>query len=135
MHQTQHDAEDIQDDDLLFRRITPAQHTALQPDGTRVLTGFAFRERSHEFSMYVAKEVTPEKVLSCGFPTQEIVAVRAGDVRKLGYVIVREPDTCDASHVYAKARERKSKNQIERDCKALAELVNTRMGNRNVPTS
>lgn len=126
MHQTHRDAEDIQDDDLLLRRITPANHTALQPDGTRILTGFAFRERNHECSMYVAKEVTHEKVLSCGFETQEIVEVRAGDVRKLGYMIVREPDNCDDSHVFAKAVAHKSKGQIEKDCKALAELVNTR---------
>ena len=124
--QSHSDAEDIQDDDLLLRRITPSQHTALQPDGTRILTGFAFRERSHEFSMYVAKEVTPEKVLSCGFPTQEIVEVRAGDVRKLGYMIIREPDDCDASHVFARAREHKSKGQIEKDCKILAEIANAR---------
>ena len=126
MHQTYRDAEDIQDDDVLLRRITPSQHTVLQPDGTRVLTGFAFRERSHEFSMYVAKEVTHEKVLSCGFPTQEIVEITAGDVRKLGYIIVRDPDECDASHVFAKAREHKSKGQIEKDCKILAEIVNAR---------
>ena len=126
MHHTHHDAEDIQDDDLLLRRITPSQHTALQPDGRRILTGFAFRERSHEFSMYVAKDVTHEKVLSCGFPTQEIVEIRAGDVRSLGYMIVRDPDECDASHVFAKAREHKSKNQIGRACKILAELVNAR---------
>jgi len=124
--QSHKDAEDIQDDDLLLRRITPSQHTAVQPDGTRILTGFAFRERSHEFSMYVAKEVSPDKVLSCGFPTQEIVEVKAGDVRKLGYMIVREPDDCDASHVFAKAREHKSKRQVEKDCKILAELVNAR---------
>jgi hypothetical protein len=131
MHQTHRDAEDIQDDDLLLRRITPANHTALQPDGTRILTGFAFRERNHECSMYVAKEVTHEKVLSCGFETQEIVEVRAGDVRKLGYMIVREPDNCDDSHVFAKALAHKSKGQIEKDCKALAELVNTRKTGRS----
>src|ERR1700735_5851432 len=126
MHQTHRDAEDVQDDDLLLRRITPLDHTALQPDGTRILTGFAFREPNHECSMYVAKEVTHEKVLSCGFPTQEIVEVRAGDVRKLGYMIVRDPDNCDDSHVFAKASAHKSKNQIERDCKVLAEIVNSR---------
>jgi hypothetical protein len=126
MHQTHRNAEDIQDDDLLLRRITPANHTALQPNGTRILTGFAFRERNHECSMYVAKEVTHEKVLSCGFPTQEIVEVRAGDVRKLGYMIVRGPDNCDPSHVFAKAEAYKSKGQIEKDCKVLAEIVNDR---------
>jgi hypothetical protein len=126
MHQTHRDAEDIQDDDLLLRRITPTNHTALQPDGTRILTGFAFRERNHECSMYVAKEVTHEKVLSCGFETQEIVEARAGDVRNLGYMIVREPDNCDDSHVFAKALAYKSKGQIEKDCKTLAELVNAR---------
>ncbi len=109
MQQRYRDAEDIQDDDLLLRRITPAQHTAVQPDGTRVLTSFAFRERNNEFSMYVAKEVTPEKVLSCGIPTQELIEIRAGDVRKLGYILVREPDDCDDSHVFAKPREPKSK--------------------------
>lgn len=126
MHQTPHDAEDINDDDLLLRRITPAYHLSPQPDGTRVLTGFAFRERNHECSMYVAKEVTHEKVLLCGLPTQEIVEVRAGDVRNLGYMIVREPDDCDDSHVFAKARAYKSKGQIEKDCRALAEIVNSR---------
>ena len=124
MHQTYRDAEDIQDDDLLFRRITPSQHTAVQPDGTRILTSFAFREPNHEFSMYVAKEVTREKVLSCGIPTQEIVEVRARDVRSLGYILVREPDDCDPSHVFAKARVPKSRNQISKDCKVLAEIVN-----------
>jgi hypothetical protein len=126
MHQTYHDAEDIRDDDLLLRRITPAHHTAPQPDGTRILLGFAFRERSHEFSMYVAREVTHEKVLSCGFATQQIVEVRAGDVRNLGYMIVRQPDDCDDSHVFAKAKGYKSRGQIEKDCKALAEIVNAR---------
>ena len=126
MHQPHQDAEDINDDDLLFRRITPVDHTALQPDGTRILTSYAFRERTHEFSMYVAREVTREKVLSCGFETQEIIEVRAGDVRSLGYMIVRDPDSCDDSHVFAMAIAHKSKGQIHKDCKTLAELVNAR---------
>jgi hypothetical protein len=130
MHQTHHDAEDIQDDDLLLRRITPALHTASLSDGTRILTSFAFRERGNEFSMYVAKEVSHEKVLSCGLPTQEIIEVTAGDVRALGYIIVRDPDDCDDSHVFAKPRVHKSKGQIMKDCKALAELVNARSAAR-----
>jgi hypothetical protein len=124
MDQTYRDAEDIADDDLLLRRITPSQHINVLPDGTRVLTGFAFRERNHQCSLYVAKEVTREKVLSCGIPTQEIVEVRAGDFRGLGYMIVRDPDDCDDSHVFAQAKGYKPKKQIERDCKALAEIVN-----------
>jgi hypothetical protein len=130
MHQIIRDAEDINDDHLLLRRITPVDHTALQPDGIRILIGFAFRERNHECSMYVAKEVTHQKVLSCGFPTQEIVEVRAVDVRNLGYMIVREPDSCDDSHVFTKARAYKSRGQISKDCKTLAELVNARNAER-----
>jgi hypothetical protein len=126
MHQTNRDAADIRDDDVLLRRITPSLHISVQPDGTRILTGFAFRERSHEFSMYVAREGTREKVLSCGHPTQEIIEVTAREVRELGYMIVRDPDDCDASHVFAKAREYKSKGNIEKDCKKLAECVNAR---------
>jgi hypothetical protein len=130
MHQTHHDAEDIDDDDLLLRRITPSAHTALQANGTRMLTSFAFRSPTNEFSMYVAKEVTHEKVLSCGLPTQEIVEIRAGDVRELGYMIVREPDDCDDAHVFAKARNPKSKGQVVKDCKVLAEIVNTGRSSR-----
>jgi hypothetical protein len=130
MDQIHHDAEDIHDDDLLLRRITPASHTALQPDGARILVSFAFRDRGNEFSMYVAKEVSREKVLSCGLPTQEIIEVTAGEVRALGYIIVREPDDCDDSHVFAKPRVAKSKGQIVKDCKALAELVNARDARR-----
>ena len=87
---------------------------------------FAFLEPNNEFSMYFAKEVTRDKVLSCGFPTQEIIELQAGDVRKLGYILVRDPDTCDNSHVFAKPSEPKSKKQIVRDCKALADIVNAR---------
>ena len=127
MHQTHRDAEDIYDDDVLLRRITPSLHSDPMPDGTRILTSFAFRERGNEFSMYVAKEITREKVLSCGLPTQEIVEVTAGEVRGLGYAIVRDPDECDDSHVFAKPRAYKSKGQIAKDCKTLAELVNASM--------
>lgn len=130
MHQPHQDAEDIEDDDLLLRRVTPSQHTSVQPDGTRILTSYAFRERTNEFSMYVAKEVTHQKVLSCGLPTQEIIEIEASDVRKLGYMIIREPDECDNSHVFAKARTVKSKGQIHKDCKSLAEVVNGRSSGR-----
>ncbi|MCI0402595.1 MAG: hypothetical protein L0212_03630 [Acidobacteria bacterium] len=130
MHEQHRDAEDIRDDDWLLRRITPSRHVAVQPDGTRILTSYAFREQSHEFSLYVAKEITHEKLLSCGFPTQEIVEVTAGEVRALGYIIVRDPDECDESHVFAKAVRYKSRSQIHRDCQTLAEAVTRRWAER-----
>jgi hypothetical protein len=133
MDQMYRDADDIDDNDLLLRRITPSEHTAPLPDGTRILTGFAFRERTHEFSMYVAKEVTHEKVLSCGFETQQIVELTAGDVRQLGYIIVRDPDECDDSHIFAKATSHKSRSQVANDCKRLAEIVNSRKASSMVP--
>lgn len=127
MQQTYRDAEDIVNEDFLLRRITPSQHTNVLPDGRRILTSFAFREPSHQCSMYAAKEVTHAKVLSCGHPTQEIVEVKAGEVRDLGYAVVRDPDECDASHVYTQAKSYKSRGQISKDCKVLAELVNARI--------
>lgn len=126
MQDTYKDADDIGDQDWLLRRITPSQHTNTLSDGSRILTGFAFREPSHQFSMYVAAEITHEKLLSCGFATQEIVQVLAGEVRQLGYILIRDPDECDASHVFAKAIEYKSRGQVEKDCKRLAEAVNRR---------
>jgi hypothetical protein len=135
MHQQYRDAEDIRDDDWLLRRITPSQHVEVQPDGTRVLTSFAFREQSHEFSLYVAREITHEKLLSCGFPTQEIVEVKAEEVRALGYIIVRDPDDCDDSHVFAKAVRHKSRTQVKRDCQTLAEAVTRRWAERRRQTA
>jgi hypothetical protein len=128
MHRMDEDAQDIRDEDLLLRRITPSQHILVLPDGTRVLNSFAFRDPKHEFSMYVAAEITHEKLLSCGFPNQKIIEIKAGEVRRLGYVIIRDPDDCDASHVFAKAIVAKSRGQINKDCKALAEIVNKRTG-------
>jgi hypothetical protein len=124
MHRMDEDAEDIRDEDLLLRRITPSQHILELPDGTRALNSFAFRDPKNEFSMYVAAEITREKLLSCGFPNQEIIEIQAGDVRRLGYMIIRDPDDCDASHVFAKAIVPKSRSQIHKDCKMLAEIVN-----------
>lgn len=126
MHVVRGDAEDILDDAWLLRRITPSQHRRQQADGSKVVTSFAFREQANQFSMYVAAEVTHEKVLSCGFHTQAIIEVLAGEVRGLGYDVIREPDDCDDSHVFARARGYKSKNQVVRDCKTLAEFVNSR---------
>ena len=72
------------------------------------------------------REITFEKLLSCGFPTQEIIQVTAGEIRHLGYLIIRDPDECDASHVFAQAAQYKSRNAIGRDCKTLAEAVTRR---------
>src|SRR5437870_3469287 len=124
MHAANQDAADIRAEDGLFRRITTVDHTSKQPDGTRLLTSFAFRENNDEFSMYVAAEITREKVLSCGQPGQEVIEIQAGQVRRLGYILIRDPDVCDDSHIYAKATSYKSDKQVRRDCKALAEIVN-----------
>jgi hypothetical protein len=133
MQESYKDAEDISDGAGLLRRITPSLHTNILSDGTRILTGFAFREQSHEFSMYVAAEITYEKLLSCGMPTQEIIELLAGDLRQLGYIIIREPDECDPSHVFAKSIQYKSRGQVAKDCKKLAEIVNQRTAARKSP--
>jgi len=65
-------------------------------------------------------------LLSCGFPTQEIIEVTAGEIRALGYLIIRDPDDCDPSHVFAQATRYKSRNEIARDCKTLADAVTRR---------
>jgi hypothetical protein len=58
--------------------------------------------------------------------------VLAGDVRQLGYKIIREPDDCDDSHVFAKALQHKSRGQVASDCKRLAEIVNQRAAARKI---
>jgi hypothetical protein len=55
-----------------------------------------------------------------------VQSVKAGDVRELAYMIVRQPDDCDDSHVFANAKSYKSRSRIEKDCKILAEIVNAR---------
>ncbi len=84
--------------------------------------------------MYVAREISREKLLSCGFPGQIIIEIIAGEVRSLGYMLVRDPDECDDSHVYAHATHPRSSGQFHKDRKKLAEAVNKRFASGSTTT-
>lgn len=70
--------------------------------------------------MDVSTETTRERVLGAGFPGQQIVGVKAGELRKLGYLIVRDPEPNNPAHVLVIPNPGKSSKQKHRDRKAMA---------------
>jgi hypothetical protein len=89
-------------------------------EGKRSLTSFAFNSPDDELSMDVSTETTTEKVLAAGVPGQQIVSIKAGELRKLGYGIVRDPEPNDPAHVLVIPNPGKSSSQKHRDRKAMA---------------
>jgi hypothetical protein len=88
------DAADIADTALLLRRID-----ARMLDRTaKELQSWAWSDQEDEVSVYVAAETTEEKVLLLGKPGQIVIRIAAGDLRRLGYIVVRDPEPDESSH-------------------------------------
>lgn len=92
----------------------------VDPEGGVTLQSFAFRAPRDELSMDVSTETTAEKVLAAGFPGQKIVSIRVGVLRRLGYVIVRDPEPDNPAHVLVLPMPGKSNNRKHLDRKAIA---------------
>ena len=90
------------------------------PDGQPILQSFAFKAPGDELSMDVSAETTAEKVLESGLPDQKIVGIKAGKLRRLGYIIMRDPEPDDPAHVLVLPLPGKSKKQKHLDRKAMA---------------
>jgi hypothetical protein len=87
-------ADDIDDDALLLRRID----AGMLDRSTNQLQSWAWRDQRGEVSVYLAAETTEEKVLSYGLPGQMIIRIKAGAVRKLGHIVVRDPEPDEPAH-------------------------------------
>lgn len=91
------DAADISGDDILLRRIDPKMIDR-NPDGSESIQSWAFRDQNRELSVYLARETTVAAVLQLGTPGQVIIGIRAEDIRKLGYRVVRDPEASNSAH-------------------------------------
>ena len=88
------DAADIGNDVCLLRRID----SKMLDRATNTLQSWAWKDQRGEISVYVATETTEERVLSLGLPGQIIIRITAGTVRKLGHIVVRDPEIDEPSH-------------------------------------
>lgn len=88
------DAADISDDAFLLRRID----SKMLDRATNTLQSWAWSDQHRELSVYVAAETTEEKVLSYGLPGQLIIRIKAGAVRRLGHIVVRDPEENEPAH-------------------------------------
>lgn len=89
-------------------------------EGREVLTSFAFKAPDDELSMDISTETTKELALAAGYPGQRIVGVKAGVFRRLGYLIVRDPEPDNPAHVLVIPEPGKTNAQKHRDRKAMA---------------
>lgn len=88
------DAPDIGDDAFLLRRID----SKMLDRTTNTLQSWAWKDQHGELSVYVAAETTEERVLALGLPGQIVIRITAGTVRKLGHIVVRDPEPDAPSH-------------------------------------
>src|SRR5262249_46645740 len=87
-------AADISDDAFLLRRID----SGMLDRANNTLQSWAWKDQHGEISVYVAAETTEAKVLSYGIPGQIIIRITAGTVRKLGHIVVRDPEPDEPAH-------------------------------------
>jgi len=58
---------------------------------TNTLQSWAWDDQQQEISVYYGAETSVEAVLAAGKPDQRIIRIAAGDVRRLGYIVARDP--------------------------------------------
>jgi len=95
------DANDIGDDELLFRHVPGGSQFQNPPD--KPVTSENFRLRPGESGLSVSRSslTTQASLLKrLGDPAKgsRIAACRVGDLRALGYIIVPDPRTDDPGH-------------------------------------
>lgn len=90
------DATDISDDAILWRRVDRGMIDKV--GDFESLQSWAFKDQNHEISLYVAAETSEKAVLAVGKLDQVIVSITAGDIRRLGYKVVRDPDPDNLAH-------------------------------------
>ncbi len=112
----------IDDETVLWRRVSPSMFNT-DTQGNLILTSFAFKAPQDELSMDVSSETTREKALAMGFPGQRLVGIKAGTLRQLGYIIVRDPEPNNPAHVLVLPKPGKTKSEKQLDRKAMALAV------------
>jgi hypothetical protein len=95
----------IPDDCRLWRAVPPQSLYPLDPiTGEQDFSDSTFR--TQELSVYAVAETTPQH-LAAKFPGLRFREFTAGDVRKCGLLVVRDPDDDgDASHAVVGRRDR-----------------------------
>ena len=112
----QTNAEEISDDDYLYRRIEPK---AVEEDGT--LNSLAIYQRSGEDGASVDLErlTTPEKTMEQK-PDFGLGRIRVGDVRRCGLVVQYDPKEDNSAHTLIIGKFSKKQR---RDLAAAMELL------------
>lgn len=91
--------DDISDDELLYRRVHPNQMAPDENSGGWRVSSADWDDPSGEVSVYLQSTlsedgVEPEAILD-GHPEHSLVTVTVGDVRKVSFGVVRDPDPED----------------------------------------
>lgn len=94
------DDPELEDDDLLWRRVPDNQQAAPKPplgESVRPSSAAFIDDLSKEVSVFVEKLKTREAVLD-GYPDQGLVTIRTGVPRGLNYIVGLTPEVPDPAH-------------------------------------
>jgi len=123
MNEQENDADQISDEELLYRRL---YYTSLRRDGKIAFTAYIRRKPKPaipdpEISVDLAAKTTPERTLAA-VPSDRLDefglgVLKVGDVRALGFTVRYSPSRGNKAHCIIEGA------KTETDCRRLAEIT------------
>jgi hypothetical protein len=113
----ENDADQISDDDLLYRRFHPA---SLRHDGRIAGIAYMLPKKTipdPEISVDLASKTTPERTLQAAPPIFGLAVLKVEAVRELGFTVRRASSKGNPAHCIIEG----AKSKI--DCSRLAEIT------------
>jgi hypothetical protein len=111
------DADQISDDDLLYRRF---HYSSLRRDRSISYLAYMLPRATipdPEISVNLARETTPEDTLAVASPVFGLGMLKVSDVRRLGFTVHYNPSRNNKAHCIIEGA------KTEMDCRRLAEIT------------
>jgi hypothetical protein len=108
----------VADDEVLWRRIHPTW--IVLKEGKETLSSAAFKDE--ELSVHIASLTTRDAVLA-RYPRHRLSAFTAGQARREGFIVLRDPIPEDVSHALVLPREKPTRGDLARQARKLRDLA------------
>lgn len=99
------DVQQVEDDEVLFRRLTVKHWIQEKDDGTFRPSSAVYRSTSSDISVDIASKTTPKKSIKGAFALIELIAKIP---KKFGYPVVEKPIEENPAHALIKGKITKS---------------------------
>jgi len=108
----------VADHEVLWRRIHAAW--IVLREGKETLSSAAFK--NEELSVHIASLTTREAALA-RYPQHRLSSFTAGDARREGYIVVRDPTPEDLSHALVLPKDKITRSAFASQAKRLRDLA------------